>query len=93
MNEWFEEAQACMHASHLSFTDQSFLYDHLVGEARQERKYCPVMERRDPNRIISVLRALYGCSQSYVALQETFFSRKQDLTGILPHLAAHNGKG
>ena len=66
-----------MHASHLSFTDQSFLYDHLVGEAREEGRYGPVMGRRDPDRIMSVLKALYGCSQSYVALQETFFSRKQ----------------
>ena len=56
-----------------SFTEQSFLYDHLVGEV----KYSPVMELRDPDRIISVWRALYGCSQLYVALQETLFSRKQ----------------
>ena len=28
--------QACMHAHHLSFTDQAFfLFDHLVGEARE----------------------------------------------------------
>ncbi|KAL2083756.1 hypothetical protein ACEWY4_021529 [Coilia grayii] len=31
----------------------------------------------DPDKIISILKELYGCSKSYVALQEAFFSRKQ----------------
>lgn len=76
--EWVEEVQACMRARHLSQADQAFfLFDHLEGEAREEVKYRPSVERGDPARIIAILQELYGCSESYVALQEAFFSRKQ----------------
>lgn len=65
-------------ARHLSPTDQAFfLYDHLEGEARDEIKYRSSLERGDPARIMAILEELYGCSESYVALQEAFFSRKQ----------------
>lgn len=78
LNEWIEEAQACMRARHLSSTDQAFfLYDHLEGEAREELKYRPYADRADPDKIIAVLKEVYGCSESYVALQEAFFSRRQ----------------
>ena len=78
LEEWFEEAQACMRARHLASSEQAFfLYDHLVGEAREEIKFRPSVERKDPDKIISILKELYGCSKSYVALQEGFFSRKQ----------------
>lgn len=78
LSEWLEEAQACMRARHLSAADQAFfLYDHLEGEAREEIKYRSSTERSDPNRIISILQDLYGCVESYVALQEAFFSRRQ----------------
>lgn len=76
--EWLEEVRACMRARHLSASDQAFfLFDHLEGEAREEIKYRPGDEREDPDKVISVLRELYGCSKSYVALQEAFFSRRQ----------------
>lgn len=78
LTEWLEEVQACMRARHLSATDQAFfLFDHLEGEAREEIKYRSSVEREDPGKIISVLQELYGCSRSYVALQEAFFSRRQ----------------
>lgn len=78
LGEWLEEAQACMRARHLSSADQAFfLYDHLEGEAREEIKYRPSVERSDPNKIISILQDLYGCAESYVSLQEAFFSRRQ----------------
>lgn len=78
IEEWVEEAQACMRVRYLSDTDKAFyLFDHLEGEAREEIKYRPEVERKDPDQIISALRELYGCSQSYVSLQEAFFSRKQ----------------
>ena len=76
--EWLEEVQACMRARHLSVPDQAFfLFDHLEGEAREEIKYRPSEVRSDPDRIIEVLQELYGCAESYVALQEAFFSRRQ----------------
>lgn len=78
LSEWLEEVQSCMRARHLSTADQAFfLYDHLEGEARDEIKYRSNLERGDPARIMAILEELYGCSESYVALQEAFFSRKQ----------------
>lgn len=77
-DEWEEEVQACMRARHLSLADQAFfLYDHLEGEAREEIKYRPAAERTDPMKIRTILRELYGCTQSHVSLQEAFYSRKQ----------------
>lgn len=78
ITEWVEEVQACMRARHLSVSDQAFfLFDHLEGEAREEIRYRTAQERDDPNKIIDALKELYGCSQSYIALQEAFFSRRQ----------------
>lgn len=78
VNEWIEEAKACIRTRHLSVADQAFfLFDHLGGNAREEVRHRPVSERGDPERIFSILQELYGCSQSYVALQEAFFSRRQ----------------
>lgn len=76
--EWLEEVQACMRARHLSELDQAlFLFDHLEGEPHEEIKFHPRAEREDPAKIIAVLKELYGCSDSYVALQEAFFFRRQ----------------
>lgn len=78
LEEWLEEVQACMRARHLSPSDQAFfLFDHMEGEPREEIKYRSSTERNDPAKIIAALRELYGCSNSYVALQEAFFSRRQ----------------
>lgn len=74
INEWVEEAQACMRLRQMSRIDQAFfLFDHLEGEAQEEIKYRTETERGNPDKIISALRELYGCSESYVALQEVFF--------------------
>lgn len=78
LSEWLEEAQASMRVRHLEGIDKAdFLYDHLEGEAREEIKYRPRADQRDPVRIIAILKELYGCTDSYVALQEAFFSRRQ----------------
>ncbi|XP_062416593.1 uncharacterized protein LOC134121324 [Pungitius pungitius] len=78
LTEWLDEVQACMRARHLSVADQAFfLFDHLEGEAREEIKHRPSTERGDPTKIIEALQELYGCYESYVALQEAFFSRRQ----------------
>ncbi|KAK7921984.1 hypothetical protein WMY93_008886 [Mugilogobius chulae] len=78
LGEWLDEAQACMRARHLSAADQAFfLFDHLEGEAREEIKYRSAEERSDPKQITAILQDLYGCTESYVALQEAFFSHRQ----------------
>lgn len=78
IDEWVEEAQACMRTRNIPLTEQAFfLYDNLEGEARDEIKYRSSADRSNPDLIISALRELYGCADSYVALQEAFFSRRQ----------------
>lgn len=78
INEWIEEAQACIRARHLSVSDQAFfLFDHLEGEAREAIRYRSDIERGDPDKIFLALREVFGCFQSHVALQEAFFSRRQ----------------
>lgn len=78
ISEWLEEVKACMRVRHLSSADKAlFIYDHLDGEAREEIKYRPREEREDPDKVLDILQELYGCSKSYVSLQEDFFSRKQ----------------
>lgn len=78
IDEWIDEVQACMRARHLSARDQAFfIFDHLEGEARNEIKFRPAEDRGDPDKILEILRELYGCSQPYVMLQQAFFSRKQ----------------
>jgi len=67
-----------MWARHLSPADQAFfLYDHLEEEAWEEIKYRSSIERGVPARLSATLQEFYGCSDSYVALQETFFTHKQ----------------
>lgn len=62
IEEWIEEAQACMQARHLSASDKAFfLFDHLEVEAI---RYRSDDERNDPEKNMSVLKELYGYSQS-----------------------------
>lgn len=76
--EWIEEVQACVRARHLTGADQAFfIFDHLEGEAKKEIKYRSSAERKDPTKILDILKELYGCTQSYVTLQQAFFSRQQ----------------
>lgn len=76
--DWLEEVQSCIRARRLPKTEQAFfIYDHLEGEAREEIKYRPRGEREDPDKLCGILQELYGCVDSYISLQERFFSRKQ----------------
>ena len=53
------------------------MFDHLEGEAKEEIKYRSTAEREDPAKILAILEELYGCSESYVTLQQAFFSRRR----------------
>ncbi|KAJ7986826.1 hypothetical protein DPEC_G00332420 [Dallia pectoralis] len=78
LTEWLDEVKACMRARHLSASEQVFfLFDHLEGEAREEINHRHIIERGDPTKIIAALQEMYGCYESYVALQKAFFSRRQ----------------
>ena len=64
-----------MRARHLGTNDQAcFIYDQLEGEAQDEIKYRPRNDREDPNCICMILKELYTCQKSYIALQQDFFS-------------------
>ncbi|KAI3361630.1 hypothetical protein L3Q82_001997 [Scortum barcoo] len=76
--EWIEELQACVRARRLSVADQAlFIFDHLEGEAKEEIKFRSSGEQGDPARVLAILKELYGCTESYVTLQQAFFSRHQ----------------
>ena len=78
ITEWAEEVQACMRARRLTVADQAlFMFDHLEGEARDEIKYRTSAEQSDPAQILAILKDLYGCNRSYIALQQAFFARTQ----------------
>lgn len=53
------------------------MFDLLEREAHAEITFRATAERCDPEKMISVLLELYGCSQSYVSLKEAFVFRKQ----------------
>ena len=72
--EWVEEVRANMRFRHLAPIDQAyFTYDHFAGSAKDEIKYRPKQDREDPEKVLSILQEVYGCSLSYVALQKDFF--------------------
>lgn len=78
VEEWVEEAESCIRSKHMSNYEKAlFLYDHLEGEARNEIKYRPTATRENPVEIVRVLKEVYGCTKSYVLLQQRFFDRKQ----------------
>lgn len=76
--EWLEKVQPCLRARHLTKAQQAFfLFVHLEGEARQEIKFRPPAEQEDSEKIIVILREHYCWMDSYIILQETFFSQRQ----------------
>lgn len=78
VDDWAEEIQACMRTRRLTAADQAhFIFDHLEGEARNEIKYRTSTEQADSVQILAVLRELYGCTRSYIVLQQAFFARTQ----------------
>ena len=54
-----------------------FVYDHLEGAAHTEIKFRESQVKEDAKQILIVLQEVYGCSKTYVSLQQKFFDRKQ----------------
>lgn len=78
VDEWVEEVESCLRARHMSESDKAmFVYDHLEGTARTEIKFRDQRVKEDAKQILTVLQEVYGCSKSYVSLQQKFFDRKQ----------------
>lgn len=75
---WIEEIKSVMRMRRLSLADQAhYIYDHLVGDAREEIKYRSQAVREDPDTIFDILLNQYGCPMSFIATKEAFYARKQ----------------
>lgn len=76
--EWLDEINAVLGYRHFEDTEKAmYIYDHLGGEARQEVRYRSQSERRDPRRILEILKEVYGQPDSLTRLQKLFFDRRQ----------------
>lgn len=66
-----------LRARRLATIDKAhFIYDHLIGDAREEIKYRPQQVREDPDRIFEILLAQYSCPMSFIAVKEAFLCQK-----------------
>ncbi|KAI2660094.1 Protein TIC 214 [Labeo rohita] len=61
INEWIEEAQACIRARYLSISEQAFfLFDHLEGEAREEIRKRFLQRHLEGESLLEFSLALMG---------------------------------
>lgn len=78
IEEWVEEIRRSLEARPMSCAEKTlFVFDLLDGEAKAEVKFRPTGERDDADKIFDILLEAYGCSQSYITLQQQFFQRWQ----------------
>ena len=78
VEEWVDEARRSLGARPMSQSKKTLLvFDLLDGEAKAEVKLRPSGERSNPEQIFTILLEAYGCSQSYITLQQQFFQRRQ----------------
>lgn len=78
IEEWVEEIKRSLAARPMSSAEKTlFVFDLLDGEAKAEVKFRPHGERDDATKIFTILLDAYGCSQSYINLQQQFFQRRQ----------------
>lgn len=76
--EWVDDLENVLRARHFSDQEKAvYIYDHLEGEAREEIKHQSVEIRRNPERILDILKEVYGCPSTLVKTQKRFFDRKQ----------------
>lgn len=76
VEKWVEEIRRSLRYRCMSLDEQAlFIYDHLEGEARTEIKFHSLSDRNDPERILTILTDMYGCSQSYIGLQKQFYHK------------------
>lgn len=76
--EWLDELNAILSYRPYSGADKAaYIYEQLSGEAKQEIRYRSLAERKDPDRILEILKDIYGRPQSLTKLQRQFFDRRQ----------------
>lgn len=78
VQSWVEEIRSVMRMRRLTPADQAhYIYDHLIGDAREEIKYRPQGVRENPERIFEILLSQYSCPMSFIAVKEAFYARRQ----------------
>lgn len=78
LDEWIEQIR---HFAQMRGTTEKekarIVFDHLEGAARTEIKFLPAGERECMDSIFKVLKDVYGCMHSHIALQRRFYNRRQ----------------
>lgn len=78
LDEWIEQIR---HFAQMRGTTEKerarIVFDHLEGAARTEIKFLPAAERECMDSIFKVLKDVYGCMHSHIALQRRFYNRRQ----------------
>lgn len=73
-----EEVEACLEGRQLSNREKViFLLDHLGGEPWSELKHRSHREREDSQKIVDIIKLLYGGKKPLVVLQQWFYERRQ----------------
>lgn len=78
LDEWIEQIR---HYAQMRGTTEKeraqIVFDHLEGAARTEIKFLPTAERESMESIFKVLKEVYGCMHTHIALQRRFYNRRQ----------------
>ena len=77
ITEWLEDCETTL----ARFTNEkdkaSFLLDHLEGAAKTEVKFQVDIRKATADEMITVLREVYGNHDTWIQLQQQFYSRDQ----------------
>ena len=77
ITEWLEDCETTL----ARFTNEkdkaSFLLDHLEGAAKTEVKFQVDIRKATADEMITVLREVYGSHDTWIQLQQQFYSRDQ----------------
>lgn len=78
LDEWIEQVRLFAQTRGKTDKEQAqIVFDHLEGAARTEVKFLPAVQRECMDSIFKVLKEVYGCMHSHIALQRRFYNRKQ----------------
>lgn len=76
--DWIQEVRKALVGQPLTPNEQvTWVYDLLDGEAKREVTFSLNLEQVCVEDIFSTLLEHFGCDQSYVAIQQQFFHRRQ----------------
>lgn len=78
VDEWIEQMRCFVQRRGRTEKERAqIVFDQLVGAARTEIKFLPVEQKESAEQIFDTLKNMYGCLNSHISLQRSFFNRKQ----------------